>query len=88
AAFTFAICRAMQEVRRSGYAAAIALPTLMVLAGRDEVVRTEVAERYATRMRTGGFLTIPGARHELLQERDLFRQQVLAAFDAFVPGSG
>jgi lysophospholipase len=31
-------------------------------------------------------LTVDGARHELLQEADIFREQVLAAFDAFVPG--
>jgi lysophospholipase len=31
-------------------------------------------------------LTIDGARHELLHERDLYREQFLAALDAFVPG--
>ena len=30
---------------------------------------------------------MPGARHELLMEQDRFRMQVLAAFDAFVPGT-
>ena len=32
-------------------------------------------------------LTIDGARHEILQEADVYREQFLAAFDAFVPGS-
>ena len=32
-------------------------------------------------------LTIDGARHEILQEADIFREQLLAAFDAFVPGN-
>ena len=35
----------------------------------------------------GSLLTIDGARHELLQEADLYREQVLAAFDAFIPGT-
>lgn len=87
ASFMFAICRAMQEVCSAAHINAIALPTLMVLPGRDEVVRTDIAEGYATAMRTGGFLTIQGARHELLHERDLLREQMWAAFDAFVPGT-
>jgi lysophospholipase len=30
---------------------------------------------------------IPGARHEILMERDAIRAQFWAAFDAFIPGS-
>ena len=82
----FAAFRAMQDVRQLGYANAISIPTLMILAGADEVVESSAAEAYATRMRTGGFLTIRGARHEMLMERDSVREQVLAAFDSFIPG--
>ena len=32
-------------------------------------------------------VTIDGARHEILQEADIYREQFWAAFDAFVPGS-
>ena len=32
-------------------------------------------------------MTIDGARHEILQEADRYREQFLAAFDAFVPGT-
>ncbi len=39
------------------------------------------------RLRGGQILTIAGARHELLQETDIFREQLFAAFDAFVPGN-
>ena len=31
-------------------------------------------------------IRVPGAKHELLSERDIFRQQFFAAFDAFIPG--
>ena len=35
----------------------------------------------------GANLVISGSRHEILMERDRFRSQFWAAFDAFVPGS-
>jgi lysophospholipase len=38
-------------------------------------------------LKAGHVVTIPGARHELLQEADIYREQALAAFDAFIPGS-
>ena len=44
-------------------------------------------EDLARRLRNGSLLTIDGARHEILQEADIFREQFFAAFDAFVPGS-
>jgi lysophospholipase len=87
AAFLYAVCRAMRDIQTADHINSIALPTLMLLPSRDEVVRTEVSESYANTMRTGGFLTIRGARHELLQERDGIREEVWAAFDAFVPGA-
>ncbi|RUV85144.1 alpha/beta hydrolase, partial [Mesorhizobium sp. M1A.F.Ca.IN.022.07.1.1] len=51
-------------------------------------VSTKAVESYARRLRVGSLLMIDGAHHEILQERDLFREQLLAAFDAFVPGTG
>ena len=38
-------------------------------------------------LRGGSVLMIDGARHEILQEADVYREQLLAAFDAYVPGS-
>ena len=32
-------------------------------------------------------IVIPGARHEILMERDAIREQFWAAFDAFIPGT-
>jgi lysophospholipase len=32
-------------------------------------------------------VTVPGALHEVMQERDGLRARFWAAFDAFVPGS-
>ncbi|RVC17403.1 alpha/beta hydrolase, partial [Mesorhizobium sp. M7A.F.Ca.AU.001.01.1.1] len=44
-------------------------------------------EAYARRLRLGSLLMIDGSRHEILQEADIYREQLLAAFDAFIPGS-
>lgn len=68
-------------------ARAIRQPLLMVAAGDDQIVSTPAIERFGTRLIAGASLVIPGARHELLQERDAFREPLLAAFDAFIPGS-
>lgn len=62
-------------------------PLLMVAAGADQVVSTPAIERLGSRLIAGAHVVIPGARHEIIQERDLFRGQLFAAFDAFIPGS-
>jgi lysophospholipase len=67
--------------------AAWRLPTLIFACGDDRVVSNAAIERFATRTTATDLLVIPGARHELLKERDRYREQFWAAFDAFVPGS-
>ncbi|MFO1185349.1 MAG: alpha/beta hydrolase [Bauldia sp.] len=79
--------RAMADVQRDGFGAAIAIPTLLLTAGADEVVDNAVADRLAKALRAGASLEIPGARHEILFERDSIRSLFWAAFDAFIPGS-
>jgi len=37
-------------------------------------------------MRAGRLIVIEGAEHEILMERDAFRDQFWAAFDRFIPG--
>ena len=83
----FAACRAMETVNTPGYSGMITIPTLLVAAGNDPIIAPEAIEKFGQKMRSGAFLTIFGAKHELLQERDTFREQLLSAFDAFVPGS-
>jgi lysophospholipase len=67
--------------------AAWRLPTLIFACGDDQVVSNRAIETFATRTVATEHLVIPGARHELLKERDRFREQFWAGFDAFVPGS-
>ena len=86
-AWLHAACRAMNEASNPAFAAEIRIPTLMIAAGEDKVVSPLAIERFAREMRIGSQIVIPGARHEILMERDPMRGLFWAAFDAFVPGS-
>ncbi|ALK10329.1 alpha/beta fold hydrolase [Blastochloris viridis] len=80
--------RAAAEFADPAYPSTLRHPILIVAAGNDEVVSTLATDRFAIRLLGGAGLVIPGARHEILQERTAVREQFWAAFDAFVPGSG
>jgi lysophospholipase len=60
---------------------------LVLAAGADQIVSTRAIERFSVRLRAGSHLIVPGSKHELMMERDVYRSQFWAAFDAFVPGS-
>jgi lysophospholipase len=79
--------RFMKRFSDPRYALKIRLPTLVIAAGGDPVCATPATERFASRLKAGHAIVIPGARHEILMERDPIREQFWAAFDAFVPGS-
>ena len=86
AAWLYAACRAMDRVADPEFHNKIMIPTLLVAAGQDEVVSNSRIEDLGRRLRSGSTLTIHGAKHELLQERDIYRQQLLAAVKSFIPG--
>jgi lysophospholipase len=77
----------MQQFKELQYPLQIRQPILIVAAGSDTVVSTLAIEEFAHHLRAGSHITIPGARHEILQEQDRYRAQFWAAFDAFVPGT-
>jgi lysophospholipase len=79
--------RLMKRFAAPGYAGHIRQPILMVAAGRDEVVSTPAIEDFGMNLLAGRHLILAGSRHEILQERDDYRGQFWAAFDAFVPGT-
>ncbi len=80
--------RFMAQFQEPAYASHTPVPCLIVAAGEDQVVDTALAERTGTRLKACRTLTLPQSRHEILIERDVFREQFWAAFDAFVPGTG
>lgn len=79
--------RCMAEFTQPDFGRRIATPTLILAAGADRVVSTPAIERLALQLKTGRAIVLPGARHELLMERDETRAAFFAAFDAFIPGS-
>jgi lysophospholipase len=79
--------RQMKQFADPAYAGNIRQPILLVAAGRDEIVSTAAIETFGSQLLAGRHLIIPGAKHEILQELDLYRDQFWAAFDAFVPGT-
>ena len=79
--------RAIDQVHDSEFLARIHLPAIFVAAGNDHVVRGRATEELAKRMRSTTCIVIPGARHELLMEADIYREQFWAIFDSFIPGS-
>jgi len=87
ATWLHAACVAAETVGDPDFMDRIQIPTLFVAAGSDEVVSTPAIEAFASRLRATSILTIDGARHELLQEADRYREQFFAAFDAFIPGA-
>jgi lysophospholipase len=82
-----AAAKASEAISDPDFMARIQVPLLIIAAGADQVVSTKAVETYARSLRLGSLLMIDGAKHEILQEVDLYREQFLAAFDAFIPGS-
>ncbi len=65
----------------------ITIPTVVIAPTRDAIVPYIAQERLSRYFRAAQFVPINGARHEVLQERDIYRKAALAAFHAFIPGS-
>jgi lysophospholipase len=78
---------AMAAVESDRFASRLRVPVLMIAAGDDRIVSSKAIEELALRLKVGSQVVLRGARHEMLQERDMIREQVWAAFDAFVPGA-
>ncbi|MCO6391187.1 alpha/beta fold hydrolase [Aliihoeflea aestuarii] len=83
-----AACVAAARVHERAFLRNHRIPTLFVAAGADTLVSTPAVEDYARQLRGASIVTIDGAKHEILQEADRFREQFWAAFDAFIPGEG
>jgi lysophospholipase len=79
--------RVMAEFANPVFPAKLRQPMLIVASGRDHLVSTAAIEDFGSRLRVGSHLILPGAKHEVLMEQDVFRGQFWAAFDAFVPGT-
>jgi lysophospholipase len=81
-----AAMRACMRLAEPDFAETVPMPVLIVLGSADTVVSNLAAEEFSRRVKTAAHLRIPGARHEILMEKDQFRDQFWVAFDAFVAG--
>jgi lysophospholipase len=77
---------AMGEFRAPAFAGGIRQPVLMLAAGNDTIVSAPAIAAFAQHLPAGSHRPIAGAKHEMLQEDDRYREQLWAAFDAFMPG--
>jgi len=75
---------AMADLEREHFVERIGTPVLIVAAGKDQIVSNHAIERIGARLRVGRVITVPNAEHEMMNERDVYREPFLAAADAFL----
>ena len=76
--------RSMAAISAPDYAPRVQVPMLLFAAGNDDIVSTKAIEDFGVSSKVGTQILLPGSRHEILQERDSFRQRFWAAFDAYL----
>jgi lysophospholipase len=79
--------RLMRRFAEPDFPRAVPTPTLVIASGADRVVDTRCIERFATRLRAGDLITLDGARHEIMIERDIHRDLFLRAFEPYAKGA-
>jgi lysophospholipase len=78
--------RAGRRVSSQAHLTRITIPTLIIAPVLDGVVPYSAQEELSRNFRAAQLITITGGRHELLQEKNIYRAQVMAALEAFMPG--
>jgi lysophospholipase len=86
-AWADAALRAMADFAQPAFPMKLRQPMLIIACGRDRLVSTAAIENFGSRLPAGSYLVVPGARHEVMMELDVYRSQFWAAFDAFIPGT-
>lgn len=79
--------RLMKRFEAPEYPREIRTPILSFTVGREQIVSNAAIERFTQNLNNAARINVPGAKHELLMERDDCRDQFWRAFDAFIPGS-
>lgn len=77
----------IRKINNDAFYENFAIPTLIMTGSADRVVSPQATADFAAKLRCAALINIDGARHELLQEADFYREQCFAAIDAFIPGS-
>jgi lysophospholipase len=79
--------KAIDRVTQPYHLFSITIPSVVIAPTRDGLVPYTAQERLSRYFRAGQLVPINGARHEVFQERDMYRAAALAALHAFIPGS-
>jgi lysophospholipase len=74
---------AIDRLDEPGFFSNIITPQLIVVAGQDRVVSNDALRYVAYQMPSCRVVTVDGAYHEILQERDVLRDQFWQAFEQF-----
>lgn len=77
----------IERVSQPDHLFSIAIPTLLLAPTRDGIIPYAEQERLSRSFRAAQLVPIAGARHEVFQERDIYRAAAMAAVHAFIPGS-
>lgn len=78
--------RIMGQFAAPEYPRRIRTPILCFTCGREQIVSNNAIERFTGNLNNASLIAVQGAKHELLMERDIYRDQFWRAFDAFIPG--
>jgi lysophospholipase len=79
---------AIRKLTRRGDSLAYRIPALVLIASKDQVVPRSAIDDTVRFLPAAHSIIIENAAHEMLQDRDVIREQVLAAIFAFLPGTG
>ncbi|WP_320195038.1 alpha/beta fold hydrolase [Agrobacterium rosae] len=83
ARWLFEVLKTMPWVIRQDHLTKITVPTLLLAPVLDAITPYAAQEELSRNFRAAQLIPVTGARHELLLERDVYRNQALAAIDAF-----
>ena len=83
ARWLYEVMKIMPKVTRQDHLTRITIPTLLLAPVLDTITPYAVQEELSRNFRAAQLIPVIGARHELFQERDIYRAQALAALDAF-----
>jgi lysophospholipase len=84
AGWAFAALRSCARLQKLDDRTPLKCPALLVVAGQDVVVSNEATQQFARFVPGAAPVVINGARHDILCEQDIYRDQFFAAADAFL----
>ena len=77
----WATFRSTDALRKPGVAESISTPSQMICAEQERIVSKDAQHEICRRMKNCELTVIPGARHEILMERDPIREAFWKVFD-------